>query len=196
MFCTVLDNESLLLQRVAEGHQLSFNIIYRFYLDRVYSFALRIVKQKEWAEEIVQDVFTNLWRYGEKLRNIENLHAWLRTLARHCALKLLRKQALLDRVEREFKTESSSVSKSVDEGLIYKDINFILNQAIESLPPQQRKVYTYCHIEGFTYEEAAELLGLSKLTVHSHMKQSLRNIRIFVAKNYPIVFLLVFQRLF
>lgn len=187
-----LHNESVLLQRIAEGHEPSFNTVYRFYLDRVYSTALRIVKQEDLADEIVQDVFTKLWNYGPDLIDIDNLYFWLRRICRNMALNILRHNALLNRVERDCLAGWREAGRSdTDDLVILDDIRKVLNTAIESLPAQQRRVYIHCHQDGYSYEETAALLQLSKLTVHSHMKQALRNIRRYVTRYY-LDLLLVF----
>ncbi|TJZ61514.1 RNA polymerase sigma-70 factor [Sphingobacterium olei] len=191
MYYPTLDNESVLLRRVAEGHQASFDSIYRFYIDRVYSFALHIVKDKEWAYEIVQDVFMKLWQYGKELLKIENLYAWLRTIARNQALQVIRRRALEMRVEKELAASWKEARNTTDDTIFYNEAQRILDRAINQLTPQQRKVYICCHMEGCSYEEVASRLGLSKLTVQTHMKQALRSIRQFVIQNYQTIFLLL-----
>jgi RNA polymerase sigma-70 factor (ECF subfamily) len=64
-----------------------------------------------------------------------------------------------------------------EETVIYQDYQNILNQAIDRLPPQQKLVYGLCHGEGLKYEEAAQRLHISRLTVKTHMQQALRTIK-------------------
>jgi RNA polymerase sigma-70 factor (ECF subfamily) len=68
----------------------------------------------------------------------------------------------------------------------------VLQLALESLSPQQRKVYELCHEQGLKYDEAARELGLSRGTVHSHMKQALKNIRVYLKQLDAMLFLFVF----
>jgi RNA polymerase sigma-70 factor (ECF subfamily) len=190
-----LNNETSLLKRVSEGDQSAFNVIYRFYLDRVYSLSYNILKKKHLADEVVQDVFTKFWQQGDSVSKIENLHAWLRTLTRNTTLKMLRHQVLLTRVNKEQNIDWQTHPYTPEDDIFFKDAKEILLAAISTLPPQQQKTYILCHINGLSYEEAARELQLSKLTVHSHMKQALRNIRKFMSNYYTTMLLMaIFNR--
>ncbi|MNY10648.1 ECF RNA polymerase sigma factor SigE [compost metagenome] len=74
-----------------------------------------------------------------------------------------------------------------------KDTKELLQSGINLLPPQQKLVYQLCHQEGLKYEEVAEKLNLSPLTVKSHMQHALRFLRAYVVKNgdLAIAFLLL-----
>ncbi|MDR2281755.1 MAG: RNA polymerase sigma-70 factor [Sphingobacterium sp.] len=184
-------NESELLLLVANKDEPSFNKIYNIYSDRIYAFALRILQNDVLAEEIVQDVFTKFWRYDQK-EEIRNLYAWFRTLTRNQALKLLRRQAIELKAGESLARDWSEEQNNTELEINYRDIKRILDETIAQLPEQQRKVYLLCHVDGLSYEEAAKELAISKLTVQTHMKMALRNIRNTLLKGNKLLALLFF----
>ncbi|MNX54794.1 RNA polymerase sigma factor [compost metagenome] len=78
-----------------------------------------------------------------------------------------------------------------EEYIIFKDSEKILNQAIEQLPAQQKLVYSLCHQEGLKYDEVAQKLNISKLTVKTHMQHALRFLRNYVSTHTDIATLVI-----
>lgn len=184
-------NERNLLYRLAEGHEPAFRRLYEQHRDRVYGFALSMLRSEPQAEEVVQDVFLRLWQQGRAASGIENLHAWLRTLTRNHTLKVLRRRALELRIQADLAAKWDEGHNETEELLKYRDLQQLVEEAIGKLPAQQRKVYTLCHVDGLTYEEAAAQLELSKLTVQTHMKQALKNIRSYLTAATDTAILLI-----
>jgi RNA polymerase sigma factor (sigma-70 family) len=72
-----------------------------------------------------------------------------------------------------------------DEWLAAKEVQTALQQAIDQLPPQQRKVYQLGQEQGLTYEQIAQTLNISTSTVRNHMVQALKAIREYITRYYP-----------
>ncbi len=77
----------------------------------------------------------------------------------------------------ELSRNSSEVSEETEQGIAYRGTQQLVEEAVNSLTPQQQKVYRLCHVDGLKYEEAARQLQIAPGTVHSHMKVALRVIR-------------------
>lgn len=194
MHTEVFIDEKMLLQRVSAGDARAFSTVFHRYQAKVYAYALKIVKAESIAEEIVQEVFVKIWSIAETLTEIENFDGFLRTVTRNHTLKVLRRMAL------EFKTSkmrSSSYREDhndTEEYIIFKDSEKILNEGIEKLPAQQKLVYRLCHQEGLKYEEVADRLNISKLTVKTHMQHALRFLRNYISSHTDIaVFIIVME---
>ncbi|RQO74800.1 RNA polymerase sigma-70 factor [Pedobacter sp. KBW06] len=194
MHTEVFIDEKMLLQRVSAGDARAFSTVFHRYQAKVYAYAFRIVKAESIAEEIVQEVFVKIWSLGETLTEIENFDGFLRTVTRNHTLKVLRRMAL------EFKTSKMSSSSyredhnDTEEYIIFKDSEKILNEGIEKLPAQQKLVYCLCHQEGLKYEEVADRLNISKLTVKTHMQHALRFLRNYISSHTDIaVFIIVME---
>lgn len=185
------NNDKELLQLASTGDAKAFSLIFHRYSAKTYSYALKIVKSDTLAEEITQEVFVKIWNLEAQLSSIENLDAYLRVLTRNHTLKVLRRLALEIKASRMMAHTYQEEHNETEEYIIFKDSEKILNQAIEKLPAQQKLVYQLCHQEGLKYEEVAEKLNISKLTVKTHMQHALRFLRNYVSTHTDIAIVVI-----
>ncbi|GGC47213.1 DNA-directed RNA polymerase sigma-70 factor [Parapedobacter defluvii] len=196
MAAKVLLDERTLLSKVAEGDQRAFRAIYDHYYDRILGYGLRLLKSDLLAEEMVQHAFLKIWTLEEKLTEIENLERYLITVARNHALDVLRRRKLTVRVNREISMDWSESHNETEEEILLNDTRRMLDEAIELLAPQQKRVYKLCRQQGLKYDEAAKELNLSPATVQSYMKLALSTLRKHLANRTDIVAMLIIFKLF
>jgi RNA polymerase sigma-70 factor (family 1) len=168
---------NFLINRISEGDPQAFREMFQEYSPRVHAFALKLTHSSATAEEMVQDVFMKIWVNRTSLRDIDYFPAYLYAMTRNLALNVLKRMALEEKAKRFMAKETSSAHSETEEEIIYGDYRHLLGRAIEGLPPQQKLVYSLCHLEGLKYEEVAQKLRISRLTVKTHMQQALRNIK-------------------
>lgn len=185
------NDEKALLDQISRGDSKAFSIFFHRHSPKVYTYAIKIVKSGVLAEDIAQEIFVKIWNLGEQLNTIENMDAYLRVLARNHTLKVLRRLALEVRTSRMMAPNYKETHNDTEEYIIFKDSEKILNQAIEKLPAQQKLVYRLCHQEGLKYDEVAEQLNISKLTVKTHMQHALRFLRNYVSTHTDIAVLVI-----
>lgn len=191
-----LKNEEELLARIAMGDQRAFTEIFDFYQRYVYVYGRKMTKSEDQANEIVQDVFLKIWLNREKLNEVKNFGAYLNRVVRNHSLNVIRKLAQGARSATKLKINNPESENVTDKILDYNESNRILSQAIENLSPQQRTVYTLCHIEGLKYDEVAKKMNLSSRTVQAHMAQALKHIREHFNRHalaYPALFAVLFK---
>lgn len=167
-----------LLNNVAKGDQAAFRQLFDCYRGKVYVIAFRILQSESEAEDVLQDVFTKLWLNREKLTGILHFNAYLNTLIRNHIFNGLRKKAY----EEDFLWASLQESRN-EEGYQVIELNELkelLHKAMNTLPPQQKKVFQLGRLEGLKHEEIAAELGISKETVKKHMAAALRYIKYFL----------------
>lgn len=187
-------SENELLARVAEGDQHAFGVLFEQRQQLIFNIAYKLTKSRTNSREIVQDVFLKIWSRREELPALDNFGAYINRMARNQsidALRLIAREALrtVELQEEQLKKGDSQT----EEALQFLETGRILHRALESLSPQQRKVYQLCHEQGLKYEEAAKALGLSPGTVHAHMKQALKNIRAYLKQMDALLVLLAFM---
>lgn len=170
------ENIKSLLLRVTKGHENAFREIFDIYSGKVYAYALKLIRDERMAEEIVQDIFLKIWLARRKLRFIDHFSSYLYTITRNHTFNILKRQALEARAKADLEREMASMHSETEDPR-QLEYEHLLNQAINSLPPQQRLVYSMCHREGFRYEEVAEQLNISQVTVKTHMQRALRKIK-------------------
>lgn len=195
MIVKSLKNEAELLAKIAQGDQHAFRIIYDKYGKKVYTHAVQLLHSAVEAEEMLQEVFLKLWLMGEGILEISNLEAYLRTLTKNRSLNVLRRMVLEGKVEKAMARHWSEEQNDTEEEILMKDVRDVLNKAVDLLPLQQKQVYKLCQQEGLKYEEAAELLQLSPLTVQTHMKRALKSVRVYVQSNTDIAVILIILKL-
>lgn len=188
VFLNLSDEE--LLTYVAEKDECAFNILYERYRRKIFTFSMKLLKQEERAEDIVHEIFLKLWQHPN-LGGIINLEAYLRVTTRNHTLKVLRRINIEETaVQRIFTNQNEQEVSETEQIILYKEADFRYREIISKMPAQQQKVYMLCKEEGLKYEEVAEKMAISKLTVKTHMQHALRYLRSnFV--NYTDIILIV-----
>ncbi|MBV7533024.1 RNA polymerase sigma factor [Chitinophaga sp. sic0106] len=164
---------------VAQGNQAAFKQLFLRYRDFVYTTALRITQSEIEAEEIVQDVFVKIWSIREELADINNLEAFIFTIARNYTFNALKR--ILRERERtgEWPVKESLSAVEPDELAGAREFLHLYQQAIEKLPPQQKQVYLLIKEEELTKVEVARIMRISPNTVKSHYDAAVRAVRAF-----------------
>ena len=108
------NNEHKLIKNVIKGDAFSFDEIFEKYNEKVYAFSFSNLKNKQDAEEVVQDVFLNLWKDRAKLKELKSLDAWIFTISFNIIRKRFRKIAR----ERKFLENFSETTLSNDNSTV------------------------------------------------------------------------------
>lgn len=173
-----LHNEKILLEQLRTGDEAAFTQLYNTYSGPLLVNLLTLVKDEHVAEEIVQNIFTRLWQKRATLQVEQQLSSYLYRAARNGLIdfyrKLQRDKALYDK----FAALANDTFFHIEETLQEKENAALLQKAMDSLPPQQRKVFQLCKLDGLTAREAALQLGISPYTVNEYLAKarlSLRN---------------------
>lgn len=166
-----------LLDRLSKNDEHAFRLIFHAFSDKVYSFSFRLTRSQETAEEMVQEVFLKVWINRASLAAVDNFNGYLYTVTRNLAFNILKRLSIEEKAKHTLQREFADKHSDTEETVIHRDYQQLLNRAISHLPPQQRVVYSLCHQEGLRYEEVAQRLKISRLTVKTHMQQALRTLK-------------------
>jgi len=191
MLVTSLDNEIELLSHVAEGDEKAFRRLFDHYWGKIYSVAFTLTKSAALSEEIVQDVFLKIWFKKEQLPAIVKFESYLFIVARNYILNQLRKKTYDQHFTEHLEKHFSATASSPEQEMLLKETNHLINKAIEQLPARQREVYQLSRNEGLDVNTIARQLGISKLTVKSHLTKALQFIRHYL-QPFPDKLLLFF----
>lgn len=131
------------------------------------------------AEEIVQEVFLKLWQKREETR-IDNIGGWLHTVAANMTYTYLRREALNNRFINSLKVRPVNLDSEIDQKIDHKESLNLINEAINQLPDQQRRVYQLSRVEGMSRDEIGKLLEISPNTVKNHLAKALQSIKKFL----------------
>ena len=159
----------------------------------VYNLALSIVKKKEDAEDVTQETYLRLWRAASELKLESSLKLYILRTARNLALDLIRKNSKRDEIdtvildaEGEFEIDiaDDSPDSRPDESYLRKIEKEVVRRSIEELPSAAREIIVLRDIEGLSYTEIAEMLGLAEGTLKSKLFRARERLRkIILSKN-------------
>jgi RNA polymerase sigma-70 factor (family 1) len=177
-----LSEISEILRRLSEGDESAFRDIYNRYWKSVYKTADRYLQDKDLAQDIVQEVFASLWQKRESFGHVENLESYLVVVTQNFTYKQIKKSIA---ESRNYKIYLSGIdpesNNNIEDALLSKQYETLLQQAIDLLPPQQRQVFLLAREEGLTHEAIATRLNISQGTVKNHMVRALGTIRTYLA---------------
>ena len=166
-----------LMHEIKAGNMLAFDELYRKYIRRLYRFSYSILKSREEAENIVQNVFLNLWQNREKAEKISSVKYYVFTIAYNSAISIIRKKARESQFIEYVKTLQDMKEEPVDLQFEYKELDERVSAIINSLPVRQKEVYQLHRIGGLKYAEISERLNISINTIENHMSRALKTIR-------------------
>jgi RNA polymerase sigma-70 factor (family 1) len=176
MAATNLDDERRILQELADGSESAFVSFFYHYSPRVYRSALKFLDSREAAEEIVQDVFLDIWLRREKMADVLNFGAYLHGMVRKQVYDVYRGKPVTTELVHDFGYPELS-ENATERVMQEREYDKLLHEAVEKLPGHQRQIFRLAREEGLSHEEIAKRLNLSRLAVKSHMKRALRFLR-------------------
>lgn len=171
------DNFSLLAERIANDDQLAYRKLFIQFYNKLSRFVMGFTKSKELTEEIVSDVFINVWRRRKNIREIVNLKLYLYVSAKNVTfnyLKKLHRENLTDLDSVEIEPEDPFADPAT--AMITREMNLKLKAAINELPPRCKLIFTLIKEDGLTYKQTASLLDISESTVENQLSIALKKI--------------------
>ena len=171
------DEAQALVKALKEGNQLAFSIVYKTYAAQTFSLAFKYLLNKELAEDAVQNLFLKLWLKKEEIDETKPINRYLFTMLKNDLLNTLRDSKkniylLEDCLSMVLELEDNSQN----ENLKQEQMN-IIQQALEQLSPQRRKVFEMKFSGKYSNQEIADKLNLSINTIKFQYSQSLKQIR-------------------
>jgi RNA polymerase sigma-70 factor (family 1) len=167
-----------LLDKIAVGDEIAFRQVYCAFYKRLFQFALAIVKTREAAEEIVEDVFVRIWQQRASIPSIQNLRVYLYTATKNASLNYLSKKARESITEPfdHIHIELDASGISPEEILITAEMYRKLQEAVEALPPRCKMIFKLVREDGLRYKEIAGILNISVNTIDVHMAIAVKRI--------------------
>lgn len=170
--------EKELLTRVSLGDEAAFAQLFYAWHQRLGAFVYRLTESSTLTQEIVQDVFVRIWVKRALLAEVRDFKAYLFTMGRNQTFNSLRKIARQRNGQAQLE-ESLSVTQThpLEESDPVEVYVQLLDQAVQRLPTQQKKVYLLHRRGGLSHSQIAEQLHLSVETVKKHMHLALKALR-------------------
>jgi RNA polymerase sigma-70 factor (ECF subfamily) len=164
--------------RIAGDDEAAFTQLYLLFGKKLTQFALSLVRSKEIAEELVEDVFVKLWSQRRQITEIENLRVYLYVAVKNRSLNALSQKAreLVVAPFDYLDTQLHDFSADPYEMLITAEMMEKMRGAVESLPPRCKMIFKLIREDGLRYKEVAEILNISVNTIDVQMAIAIRKI--------------------
>ena len=178
------------LEKVAAGDETAFAGLLRRYRRRVFYHALTFAVTYQEAEEITQDIFISIWRRRHDLRKIRKFEDYLFIVSRNHLISYIRNRVIYSTATApETLVEELLVP---DNQLETKELQTLLLDGIAQLPAQQQAVFRLSRLEGRSYQEISEALGISKSTVKWHIIAAITSLKGYLQQRNSYVFLFAY----
>jgi RNA polymerase sigma-70 factor (family 1) len=161
-------------KKISEGDERAFQLIYKRYSRRMLSFAGKVVKSPHVAEEIVQEVFIRLWEQREVLAEVKNPENYIFIVIRNKSFNYLRaaanEQSRREQLWEALEQRASDFYTTLEA----QESEQLFEKILAKLSPQQRKIFRMSREEGFSHQQIADELLLSKKTIKKHVADALK----------------------
>lgn len=178
----VSSSDAVLAARLVAGDEQALAEVFDELAPVVFAVACRVSGQEALAQDVVQDVFVQLWTHPERYDHRRgSLSTYLRLLARHRAVDLVRSELRrVARQERHGRLEPEAPWEPVAGEVVAADAAQWVRQAVEGLPPDQRRVVELAYFQGLSYREVAVAEGIPEGTAKSRIRLALTKLETLV----------------
>ena len=160
--------DEALIARIAGGDRLAMQVLFARHHVRVYRFVLRLVRNEATAEDLISDVFLDIWRQAGKFEGRSAVTTWMLGIARFKALSALRRRQE-DELDDETAERIEDQSDDPETALSKKDTGAVLRECLTKLSAEHREVIDLVYYHEKSVEEVAEVVGIPEATVKTRM---------------------------
>lgn len=172
-------DETGLLRGLSAGHQTAFKALYDKYHHALYRKTFQILRSSSETEDIIQEAFITLWEKRKEIDIARPLGPWLFTITFNRAINHLKKE-----LREKSKAAEAALQPMIDNDFLTVEKQWkLLETAISQLSPQKRRVFQLCKMEGRTYEETSQLMGISRYTVKEYLGEAMYTLREYISKH-------------
>jgi len=159
-------NEKELLLLISEGDSDAFRTLFLHYGPMLKSYLLKLSRSNETAQDLVQDVFLEIWKNRERLRDIEHFKSYLFQSVHNRAHNSFERQAKETLILQElFKDKSPAIEFEAEDQITAKEVSKFIQKTVDKLTPQQRKIFLLSRHEGLSHQKIAEQSFVRRLTI-------------------------------
>jgi len=161
-------SDAALLARIARGDQVAMRALFARHQTGIYRWLVRLVRNEAIAEDLLSDVFLDVWRAAGSFQGRSSVSTWLLAIARHKALSA-RRRRLDDALDDTVAAQMPDPADDPEIALQKKDQSELLRAALYQLSDEHRQVLDLVYYHGRSVKETAEIVGVGEATVKTRM---------------------------
>jgi len=161
-------SDESLIGRIAQGDRLAMQVLYGRHHVRVYRFALRLVRKEQVAEDLISEVFLDVWRQAGKFEGRSAVSTWLLAITRFKALSALRKKKDAE-LDDEAAAAIEDTADNPEVAIAKKDTGNVLRNCLSRLSQEHREIVDLVYYHEKSVEEVAGIVGIPENTVKTRL---------------------------
>jgi RNA polymerase sigma-70 factor (ECF subfamily) len=174
-FVGCASTDEVLIERIAQRDQLAMRTLFARHQTRVYRFVLRLVRNEATAEDVLSDVFLDVWRHASQFSGRAAVSTWLLAIARFKAISTMRRRTD-EQLDAGLADTLPDPGDDPEAALEHKDSAEILRKGLAQLSPAHAEVIDLVYYHGKSVKEVAAIVGLSEATVKTRMFYARKNL--------------------
>lgn len=179
--------EELLTDGLRRRDKVIFDYLFNYYYSALCVFAMKYIGDQNVVEDLVQDVFVTLWAEGPRLKINTSLKGYLFTSVRNRCLDTQKHLQTRESYRTQLLSVAISPEIPAENMLAESELRQIIQTSLEKLPPRCREIFILNRMNGFTNQEIASQLGISKRTVELQISNALKIMRRELAEYLPLL---------
>ena len=165
---TRISSDESLVARIAAGDQIALRALLARYQVRLYSFLVRMVRDERLAEDLLGEVFLDIWRHASQFEARATVSTWLFAIARYKALSALRRRTDVS-LDDKMACALPDTADDPEVSLQKKDTGEVLRKCVAALSPAQGQIIDLVYYRENSISEVAEIVGIPEATVKTRM---------------------------
>jgi RNA polymerase sigma-70 factor (ECF subfamily) len=161
-------SDDVLIGRIATGDRLAMQVLFARHHVRVYRFVLRLVRDESVAEDLISEVFLDVWRQAGRFEGRSQVSTWLLAIARFKALSALRRRSD-EELDDETAEAIEDTSDDPEVALDKKDKSAAIRKCLQKLSAEHREIIDLVYYHEKSVEEVAKIVGIPENTVKTRM---------------------------
>lgn len=171
------EEEKYCLQELSQGNKQAYEWLFITWQPRLVSFFYGFLDDEDLAKDYAQDIFYDIWTSRRKFSQVESFSAYLFQMARFKMYNHFDKLAVMSKFRKEMMTVFPFTSNSQETYMYASETEAAIWMTVKRLPAKRRKVFILSRLWGYTNDQIAAELGISKRTVENHITYVLAALR-------------------
>lgn len=187
-------NEQQLTNQLIHGDQQAFTLLFRKYYTDLVLFAGTFLPDKNACEDIVQNVFVNIWAKREQLDIKTSLKSFLlRSVSNGCLDEIRHRKMVYEHEAISLLTDDL-YNVDTENYVLFSELNNLIRDALDQLPENYKETFELSRIQGIKYRDIAQKLEVSERTVQERIAKTLNLLRKYLKDFLPLILFYIFYR--
>ena len=161
-------SDEALIARIASGDRLAMQVLFARHHVRIYRFVLRLLRDQWKAEDLISEVFLDVWRQADRFEGRSTVSTWLLAIARFKALSALRRKPE-EGLDEDAALEIEDLADNPEVTLEKKDRSAVIRKCLMGLSAEHREIIDFVYYHEKSVQEVAKIVGIPENTVKTRM---------------------------